>query len=253
MSKGCIICQQQFDHKGTKCNKCVCKISYYKNRSKRLEKAKEYRLKNKNIIALKSRSPEALAKKRIYRSNDPLRFEKQKLEYLRNRCNRLKSAKKYREKNPGKVKKAQRDYRLSDAYKQKRREDYKLNKNKCRDKNLERCKKNSILNKEKNAKRQKIYRAKPEIKERNYIYDVLSGRRSERLARRRLSIKRAIPSWLSKEQLNKIIEIYKNRPNGYHVDHIIPLNGKNVSGLHVPWNLQYLTIEDNLKKGNSYG
>lgn len=41
-------------------------------------------------------------------------------------------------------------------------------------------------------------------------------------------------------------------PIGQVVDHVIPLRGKLVSGLHVLENLQYLTKLDNLKKGNSY-
>ena len=39
---------------------------------------------------------------------------------------------------------------------------------------------------------------------------------------------------------------------GFEVDHIIPLNGKSVSGLHTLCNLQVLTISQNRKKGNKY-
>jgi hypothetical protein len=57
------------------------------------------------------------------------------------------------------------------------------------------------------------------------------------------------PIWAN---LKKIMEIYVNRPEGYHVDHIIPLRGKTVSGLHVESNLQYLPALENMKKHNTF-
>jgi hypothetical protein len=57
------------------------------------------------------------------------------------------------------------------------------------------------------------------------------------------------PSWAD---MDKIREIYVNRPDGHHVDHIIPLRGKYVSGLHVENNLQYLPAKENMIKHNSY-
>ena len=59
----------------------------------------------------------------------------------------------------------------------------------------------------------------------------------------------ATPSWAD---LEKIKEIYLNCPEGYQVDHIIPLQGKLVCGLHVENNLQYLTSEENRRKSNKF-
>lgn len=66
-------------------------------------------------------------------------------------------------------------------------------------------------------------------------------------AKRRAAELNAIPSWAD---LGEIAKIYLLCPEGYHVDHEIPLQGPNVCGLHVEYNLQYLTAEENLKKGN---
>ena len=60
-----------------------------------------------------------------------------------------------------------------------------------------------------------------------------------------------IPSWYESEK-HLIAEFYENCPDGYHVDHIIPLQGKLVSGLHTLSNLQYLSAYENMKKGNKY-
>ena len=80
-----------------------------------------------------------------------------------------------------------------------------------------------------------------------------------RSAKKRSDRLKRTPPWLSKEDLAKIKSIYKmshalSKKTGvtHHVDHIIPLQGKNVSGLHVPWNLQVIPEFENLSKGNSF-
>lgn len=70
-----------------------------------------------------------------------------------------------------------------------------------------------------------------------------------RNAIKRDRIRQATPNWAN---LVEIQRFYLNRPEGYHVDHIVPLNGNNVCGLHVIENLQYLSAFDNISKGNKF-
>lgn len=72
----------------------------------------------------------------------------------------------------------------------------------------------------------------------------------ERANRYRAQQIKATPGWLTKSDLYEMKLFYKNCPDGYEVDHIIPLNSKLVCGLHVLWNLQYLTASENKSKSN---
>lgn len=73
------------------------------------------------------------------------------------------------------------------------------------------------------------------------------------------SLKGATPIWLTPEQKKEIIYLYEYAQecrvltgDEYQVDHIIPIRGKNVCGLHVPWNLQVLPSDLNRRKSNGH-
>lgn len=70
---------------------------------------------------------------------------------------------------------------------------------------------------------------------------------------------RATPSWLTADDWNEMNALYERarrltRETGirHQVDHIHPINGKTISGLHVPKNLQVLTQAENVSKSNRY-
>ena len=89
--------------------------------------------------------------------------------------------------------------------------------------------------------------------------DTNKGKQIAILQKRRAAKIKRTPSWLSQEHQKAIRLEYElaawcTAVTGiiYHVDHIVPLRGKTVSGLHVPWNLQVIPAKDNLAKGNRF-
>lgn len=67
------------------------------------------------------------------------------------------------------------------------------------------------------------------------------------------------PAWLTDEDIWLMNEVYdlaaqRRAATGvqWHVDHIVPLRGRYVSGLHVPSNLQVITAAENIRKHNLF-
>ncbi len=78
-------------------------------------------------------------------------------------------------------------------------------------------------------------------------------------ALRRARIARRTPAWLTVADFEEIEAFYccaqlmgEMTGESHHVDHIYPLKGRYVSGLHVPSNLQVITATENLKKNNTW-
>jgi len=85
----------------------------------------------------------------------------------------------------------------------------------------------------------------------HYNKDVTATRRALKVktANRRAAKLLRTPLWVNSDVIR---QFYNACPDGYEVDHVVPLQGETVSGLHVIDNLQYLSEFDNRSKGNSF-
>lgn len=127
----------------------------------------------------------------------------------------------------------------------------------ARDKDCLKCKANRALQyyhdnheKEKQSRRNR-YANNPEPQRkriRKYNQDNRGKVKLKRILRKQ-SVERATPNWADMKTIQKI---YHDCPLDHEVDHIVPINGKTVCGLHIPNNLQYLTKSENCSKGNRF-
>ena len=126
----------------------------------------------------------------------------------------------------------------------------------CKDCIIIRNQKYYELNKEKISKYYKINKTEILTQQREY-YNINKDKSNAKVAKRRASKIYATPDWLTQNHKDQIRELYEIAQafklytgEEYHVDHIIPLKGKDVCGLHVPWNLQVIPAKENLSKSN---
>lgn len=105
---------------------------------------------------------------------------------------------------------------------------------------------------ERNPEKVKEARLRHSSKGAEYSRTYYEKHKSDRIryinAHRKPRVAAATPAWADKKAIRLF---YINCPEGHHVDHIFPLHGKTVSGLHVMENLQYLPATENLRKSNA--
>ena len=164
---------------------------------------------------------------------------------LANECKPCKSKRDsiYREKNREVLKRKKRKYRsISKDHINKTKSDWKA-------KNYEKVLKHGASYRE---------RHRLKIREKDNAWAKENpNKKNHQGAMRRASKLLATPKWLTTAHKRAIQAIYTKAHTiaietniKHHVDHKIPLRGRGVCGLHVPWNLQVLTQEQNLKKSN---
>ena len=102
---------------------------------------------------------------------------------------------------------------------------------------VERRRKMYLKHKQKILERRKLWAAKNKAK----IAFYAATRRADKV--------KATPRWVDKKAIALIYQDAASKR--LTVDHIVPLKNNKVCGLHVPWNLQLLTKEENSRKHNN--
>lgn len=150
--------------------------------------------------------------------------------YEKNREKIITKTSQYKKDNPDKAKKHADDWKRKNPERSKARYlNYKWS-------NIDKCREND-----------------EDYRRRNLHKD------AAKTAKRKASKRRRTPPWLTERHFAEINKFYESARDlqqqtgiKHHVDHIVPLNGELVSGLHVPWNLRVIPAKDNLLKSNTW-
>jgi hypothetical protein len=110
------------------------------------------------------------------------------------------------------------------------------------------------------ADQNKYLKNKESILARNKTWKIANPERIQAAdAKRRASRLQRTPAWLTEDDLWMLEQTYelaalRTKMFGFkwHVDHVIPLQGALVSGLHVPHNMQVIPAAENLSKSNKF-
>ena len=167
-------------------------------------------------------------------------------------CRRLNSLKKYHSNPKEAVAKVQKYYeKNAEKVKAKRREHYAKN-----------SEKEKAIAKVRSAEWRKLNpdHEGTKIAKKKYSESPIGKvKKALGVSKRRASLINRMPIWLTDDDLwmmEQAYELAKTREKlfgfKWHVDHILPLNGKEVSGFHIPENLQVIPWMNNLKKSNHF-
>jgi hypothetical protein len=169
-------------------------------------------------------------------------------------------ARKYRQENKKRVREGKRKW-------------YQENKEKVREtsrkwyqENAEKHKESSRMWQQENPEKRKEYRRKWLQENAEKHREIVRKwqqenpeKRNANAAKRRASKLQRTPHWLTEDEVFMIKEAYslaklREKTTGikWHVDHIVPLQGDTVSGLHCPENLQVIPGSENISKKNNW-
>jgi hypothetical protein len=169
--------------------------------------------------------------------------------YLKNKQRILNARKKYYAKNKKSIIDQHRKYvksnkkkvfQMQKSYRENNKDKIQAYMDRTKSHRAQRKKLYNLRNKKRNSKLGKIYR------QNNRGRIILNNLKYSNAKKHR------IPKWITEKELNEINEFYKNCPKGMVVDHIIPLQGKTVSGFHCLKNLQYMDPIENIRKSNKF-